>query len=178
MIRNTWFGGISDLADGLNIENRRNIKNTNKRTYNCGGYALGTYSWYCPYRDELEDYFTLFDDMYSEIEDEDRDMIYDRITRIAVRTMLEDFAHRHIRVISEVTDRKENETVVAFRHDLTDFHYLKMGANGVWYSKMGGSNYITTYKAEEVLDNSSGWDMGHHLYDSKIILLALERENA
>lgn len=176
MIRNTWYGGDAP-ADGLNIENHRNIRNTHKRTYNCGGYALGTYSWYCPYRDEWEDFFSLFGDMYTEIEDEDIEMIYERITGIAIRTMLEDFAHRHIHVISEVADRKENETVIAFRHDLTDFHYLKLGANGVWYSKMGGSEHITTHKAEEVLNDELEWVMGCHVYDSRIILLALEKEN-
>ena len=35
-------------TDPFNFLRNRNVRNTEKRTYNCGGYALDTFSWYCP----------------------------------------------------------------------------------------------------------------------------------
>ena len=53
MVRNTSF-------DPLNNQKTRNIKNSNRYNYNCGGYALETFSWYCPHTkqdDRLHDGF-------------------------------------------------------------------------------------------------------------------------
>lgn len=44
-------------TDPFNFLRNRNVRNTEKITYNCGGYALGTFSWYCPHR--REDDFTV-----------------------------------------------------------------------------------------------------------------------
>lgn len=38
----------SQYADEFNLSNKRNVRNTPRRTYNCGGFALGCFSWYCP----------------------------------------------------------------------------------------------------------------------------------
>ena len=35
--------------DPKNSNHLRNINNTDKFDYNCGGYALGTFSWYTPF---------------------------------------------------------------------------------------------------------------------------------
>ena len=174
MIRNTRMGIAP--TDGLNVNHERNIRNTNKRTYNCGGYALGTYSWYCPYRDELEDYFSLFSSLETEIELDDLCVIYERIGEISLRTMLSDFAHRNIHEIKDVRERKENEIVVAFRFSLFDFHFMKLGANNQWYSKRGGCEEIETIPADVVF-NEDGWRFGFENYDSHLMLLALEKEN-
>ena len=40
--------------DYLNSNNYRNINNTSITLYNCGGYALNTFNWYCP-RNTLDD---------------------------------------------------------------------------------------------------------------------------
>lgn len=40
--------------DPLNMRGSRNIRNTDKADYNCGGYALGTFSWYLPSRTREE----------------------------------------------------------------------------------------------------------------------------
>ena len=42
--------GAPRLSDPFNTLGLRNINNTIKRYYNCGGYALGTFSWYWPVR--------------------------------------------------------------------------------------------------------------------------------
>ena len=51
-------------TDPFNFLRNRNVRNTEKRTYNCGGYALGTFSWYCPHR--AEDDLTHFGNYYAE----------------------------------------------------------------------------------------------------------------
>ena len=40
--------------DPFNKNNKRNVRNTERNTYNCGGYALGTFSWYCPHDENDE----------------------------------------------------------------------------------------------------------------------------
>ena len=40
--------------DPFNKNNNRNLRNTPRRHFNCGGYALGTFSWYCPHSPEDE----------------------------------------------------------------------------------------------------------------------------
>ena len=42
---------ISKSRDYLNRQKTRNINNTCTSDYNCGGYALRTFSWYLPYDD-------------------------------------------------------------------------------------------------------------------------------
>lgn len=32
------------VDDQFNLNHKRNLRNTNKRYYNCAGYALGTFS--------------------------------------------------------------------------------------------------------------------------------------
>ena len=40
--------------DEYNVNGKRNRKNTNREDYNCGGYALQTFSWVLPCEDEDE----------------------------------------------------------------------------------------------------------------------------
>lgn len=42
--------------DPFNKDNRRRQKNTKTEAYNCGGFALGTFSWYAPYDIDIVDY--------------------------------------------------------------------------------------------------------------------------
>ena len=37
------------MSDFLNSNKLRNEENTLESSYNCGGYALRTFSWYLPY---------------------------------------------------------------------------------------------------------------------------------
>lgn len=161
-----------DLDDILNKNNSRNIRNTNKHTYNCAGYALGTYSWYVPCNGEGDNLWSLFQEMATDIDDEDDlENIYEHIYEIAHTTLMRDFAHRNIRPICDVKDRRENETVIAFRFCLFDFHFMKLGKNGVWYQKCGGREEIETLSADDVFDDI--WISGIDTYDSSIYLYAL-----
>lgn len=42
------FYGMYNNNDPYNTLGLRNVKNATKREYNCAGYALGCFSWYCP----------------------------------------------------------------------------------------------------------------------------------
>ena len=52
--------------DFLNSDNKRNERNTSELQYNCGGYALGTYSWYSPYDSHSEVVLQILDNLGNE----------------------------------------------------------------------------------------------------------------
>ena len=47
---------LSSRKDFFNENQTRNEQNTNQSEYNCGGYALKTFSWYTPYEFDEEEY--------------------------------------------------------------------------------------------------------------------------
>lgn len=54
-----WCGNRFNKAirtDSFNKQRVRAQNNTYFRNYNCGGFALGTFSWYCPYDINVVDY--------------------------------------------------------------------------------------------------------------------------
>lgn len=155
----TWVK-VPFLNDGLNVENNRNINNSPKRGYNCAGYALNTFSWYCPNPVDYFPWGDWFDD----------DWEVESIHNMAVQIMLHDFAFRHIRLIADVAELHENEYAFAFRlSDDGDFHYVKRGRNGTWYHKMGNSPDINIMPREEVF--SASWC---YRYRGPIALFAIE----
>jgi hypothetical protein len=144
-------------TDPMNFNHARHLRNTPKRFYNCGGFALGTFSWYCPYErgfDPLEDGF-------------ETDLENYLITRICVSTMLREFAD--LRQLWElrfaslkeieanlVEQLEEDEYLIAFRiSDDGDFHYAKKASNGVWYHKMGARERIERTTFAEI--NEDYW---------------------
>lgn len=148
--------------DPFNFEKRRNIKNTDKNLYNCGGYALGTFSWYCPNAEE-DDPFGLWNFIFSPLPIPE---LMERVTASAVEQMLIEFAD--LRVITTLAEVKSDEYPIAFRvsHD-GDFHYVKRARNGHWYHKLGSDSRICRM-AESVVFSK---DWGYR-YDGRIVLLA------
>ena len=139
------------VDDEYNSLRKRNIRNTEKRVYNCGGYALESFSWYVP-----------------ELNGDDVCRADGTTIEDCVKAMEEDFPN--LRRIQEIGELKENEYAVAFRLSDYDFHYIKRARNGHWYHKMGGLHYINTMKEEVVFSES--WGRG---YDGEIALLAITR---
>ena len=137
------------LPDNYNVLKKRNIRNTKKIDYNCGGYALESFSWYLPRHNNVST---------------------GRSTTIegCVKAMMEDFPN--LRVITSVDDLRENEYAVAFRLSRRDFHYIKRASNGHWYHKMGAEDCIRTMKKEVIFSES--WGNG---YKGEIALLAVAR---
>ena len=103
------FGYEND--DPFNIAKERNTRNTDRGEYNCGGYALGCYSWYCPFAHQVRDF------------------------EKNVNQILKDFPN--VRLINNTQDLMPNEYMVAFRLSQDDFHFMKRGKNGVWREKRG-----------------------------------------
>lgn len=148
-------------SDLFNFQRKRNIKNTCKALYNCAGYALGTFSWYCP-NEEDEWYWGFMEDL------SDAEMFAK--TFETVNFMLKDFKGR-LRLIKSVDEIQENEYAIAYRVSSDgDFHFMKKMANG-WHHKQGGSKNILVESEDYVL-NGIWCDR----YDGPIALMAMRRE--
>ena len=137
--------------DDYNFLGKRNIRNTEKSSYNCGGYALESFSWYLPRHNNMPTHRT------------------DGVTlESCIEAMLEDFPN--LRVIQSLNELKDNEYAIAFRMSDYDFHYVKRASNGHWYHKMGSNYYIRTMTQKVVFSKS--WGYG---YDGEIVLMAKTR---
>lgn len=151
-------------TDFFNKKHKRNIKNTNFRCYNCGGYALNIFSWYIP-RDKnniLRFNATTEKEMLS-------------TTKIAVEFMLNEF--KDLRVITDLKELQPNEYAIAFRiggvKGENDFHFMKRGQNGRWYHKQGCLGIQSIGKEKVFADEwiSTSW-MGTCVYCGKLVLFA------
>lgn len=135
-------------SDPKNVLKKRNIKNTEKRNYNCGGYALGTYSWYTPFK------------KITAINLRNHHM-YHAIEKDAVAKILTDFPDLQLveenTIFNKSVDYTKNE-IIAFRFSHHDFHFWKISKNGRWYDKMGSSYYINSHKYFDVFENWGTYD--------------------
>ena len=155
------YSELLNNSDLFNVQRKRNIKNTCKALYNCAGYALGTFSWYCPNEKDNDDWGIL-DDL------SDAEMFAK--TFETVNFMLKDFKGR-LRLIGSVDEVQENEYAIAYRVSSDgDFHFMKKMANG-WHHKRGGSANIYIETEDYVL-NGIWCDR----YDGPIALMAMRRE--
>lgn len=161
MIIGPWW--CYEVPDELNLHNTRNIDNTPRSDFNCGGYALETFTWYAPCLEERErDY--IFDPYYN----------IEKRLAWAVENMIAEF-NGLLREIDGIDELREGEYAIAFRLSTTnsDFHFVKRCANGVWRQKRGGFPRIETMTTEEV--KASVWYNGLTTYDGPIVLLAKKR---
>lgn len=146
------------LGDAFNTLGLRNINNTEKWYYNCGGYALGTFSWYWPGRDEKE---------YGKIMKYAGDENWGPALELAAEAIIDELTGWRLVEIEEVMQRhyspKEYE-VVAMRFCSFDFHFWKLGCNWNWYDKAGSSKDIDRHAFRDVMGKR--WNQR---YDSPII---------
>lgn len=148
----------------LNKNNKHTFENTPREDYNCGGYALGTFTWYRPTNSYRFDFGSI-------------DLAYkkngiENATQKCVEFMLKEFANT-LRVIQSIEDLAENEYAIAFRISGTawnDFHYIKRAKNGCWYQKQGACRKITRVPKEEVFADK--WVRYPLVYEGQIVLLA------
>lgn len=154
------FSGASRRRFGYDLFNHqktRNATNTDQYDYNCAGFALGTFSWYCPSYDE--DTWGYFEEWSWEFMQE--------VTQLAVNKMLRDFAN--LRLIHSMREIRPDEYAVAFRVSSDgDFHYVRQIEGDVWQHKPGGG-YIRFMEETEVF--SEGWC--NDRYDGPLILFAM-----
>ena len=162
---NTWLGSNRSIEnDPYNLNNTRNIRNVDKAYYNCGGYALNLFSWYCPWEAD-EEVDTPLSRAYEDGEYFDDDEMFAPTMR-CVQNMLAEIPT--LRLLTGINDPiQENEYKVAFRISYDgDFHFMKRADNGVWHHKQGGSSDIRTATTQEVLDVWCG------RYDGPLVFFA------
>ena len=155
------YSKLLNNSDLFNVQRKRNISNTEKYLYNCAGYALETFSWYCPNEKDNDDWGIL-DDL------SDAEMFAK--TFETVNFMLKDFKGR-LRLIGSVDEIQENEYAIAYRVSRDDdFHFMKKMADG-WHHKRGGTANIYIETEDYVLN-----EIWCDRYDGPIALMAMRRE--
>lgn len=151
--------GTFAQCDPYNLLHERNIENTRKHLYNCGGYALGTYSWYCPHDETHKGFF----DHSSEETMEEQTLAHARIILKEIQ---------NIRMINQVEEATENEEVIAFRlsETICDFHFM-VRKHKRWYHKQGSYKEIKNVPTEKVFCDCWINDDGDK-YTGMIVLFA------
>lgn len=132
------------LYDPLNVRGLRNIANTSKRYYNCGGYALGTFSWYWPGRTEEE-----HDEIMKYAEAED----WDNALKLAAEAIVNELPGWSVVPFGLVMERvysPDEYEIVAMRFCDWDYHFWKLGRNWNWYDKMGNAGWIDRHAFNDV----------------------------
>src|SRR5574344_1133165 len=99
------YSELLNNSDLFNIQRKRNISNTERYLYNCAGYALETFSWYCPNEEDWE---------YWGYEENLSDAEMFAKTFETVKFMLKDWKG-HLRLIGSVDEVRENEYAIAYR---------------------------------------------------------------
>lgn len=145
------------LRDPFNARGLRNITNTPKRFYNCGGYAFGTFSWYWPGR-TAEEHDEIME--YAGAED------WDNTLGLAAEAIVGELPGWSVVPLTLVMARRYSPAqyeIVAMRFCDFDFHFWKLGRNWNWYDKMGSAGWIERHAFEDVY---RAW---YHRYDSPIV---------
>lgn len=175
---------LNQWQDPSNSEHTRNAGNTPVDDYNCGGFALGTFSWFMPYYsseerensvDEMIEDGVSRRDIMDTLTEEDIDYILDNVDDI-YRIRRPSDAPKDTRVIAyRVTlspcgtnnDERDAEDMNLGSYFL-DFHF-RVRINGYWFEKNGFED-IKPCKFEE-----GDWDCGDNLlyYDGQIIYFAM-----
>lgn len=149
-------------ADPHNTRHYRNIGNISRRQFNCAGYALGCFSWYCPHTEE--------DDMWSDKIYAYRTRDLEARTRARVQQILCDFPD--LREISNPDETAEDEFAIAFRLSTDgDFHFIWRDNRNHWWQKMGALSELYQIRKSEVF--SSLWGIR---YNGPIVFFARKWE--
>ena len=132
--------------------------------YNCGGFALGTFNWYLPYKK--------YDENIEDIREDDSlddDGLCDALADYYIEYMERDLG---LYEVDNIDDIKEGEHLVAFRAAEYDFHYIRQLSDGTWAQKLGGSE-ITQWSIDEVF--APCWECWH-TYGGRVRLLAVPNQ--
>ena len=163
MVSNDYVAIIE--KDPFNRMHERNAYNTPHHQFNCGGYALGTFSWYVP-RFEGDDFYFSFED-----EQENAEKL-----AYCIEVMIQEVGG--LRRINNLKELQKDEYAIAFRltdtESETDFHFMRRARNGCWYQKQGGTKGIKRVPKEKVFSEVWEADMWYW-YTGEIALLAKKR---
>ena len=154
--------------DYFNLDKKRNSQNTDNWDYNCGGYALGTFSWFL-----LDSFEHGYEDYYNMTIEE----IEERIVRMeddCVEEIVEVFEGL-VRPISVLSELREDEYAVLFRisYDeegyVDDFHFVKRHHDG-HYSHKPGKSAVAEFKNDPF---DGDWSSHCLVYNAPIKILAV-----
>lgn len=164
--------------DEYNVNGKRNRKNTEREDYNCGGYALQTFSWILPCEDEdecseLYDLDIDWEEEEDNIDEESLNRFFNRSAERGAEWMLDNIPN--LRQVSSPDEKlEEGEWLIGFKVGMGcgdgDFHYIKRTPSGRFYHKPGASRVRRMGKKEALSDN---WCDGK--YTSKTIWLARKK---
>lgn len=176
--------------DYLNTKGRRNINNTHIDAYNCGGYALDTFSWFYPYSSQSVRERNIFKLFFS---GKTVSEVLEILVSEDAASICSKFGSK-VRLIEDISELREGEVGVAYRirlhllngfETLTedevvggldgfeidyeaedyfdyDFHFRRF-ENGVWTEKCGMSE-ITEVEVME--DEYGNWACDDEDYES------------
>ena len=151
---NCQMGETASIArDPYNQSNSRNIKNTSKAVYNCGGYALNLFAWYCPWGLEVQESETPLARAYWQGDWFGTDEMFTPTFKCVQNKLAE---IPTLRLLTGINDHiADNEYMLAFRISYDgDFHFAKRACNGVWYHKQGGSEHIRKIAVNNLLNTA------------------------
>lgn len=156
----------------LNLDRERNEQNMNTLDYNCGGYALGTFTWIL--LDAFDHGYDLsFDDSDEDMMEEIEDYVA-RMEDNCVEEIVEDFEGL-VRPISVLSELHEDEYAVLFRvsYDgegyIDDFHFVKRHHDG-HYSHKPGNSPIAEFEGDPF---DGAWASSWLDYNAPIKILAV-----
>ena len=158
------------FEDEYNVNGNRTLKNVSRDQFNCGGYALETFSWIlpCDTETECEEWYDF--DMWENDYDEDD---FNESAERGAEWMLANVPNLR-RVDSPDEKLQEGEWLIGFKVGAGsgdgDFHYIKRTPSGQFWHKPGGS-YIRRMGKKEALSD----DWGNGRYTSKTIWLVRKK---
>lgn len=167
---------LSSHKDFFNENQTRNEQNTDQSEYNCGGYALKTFSWYTPYEFDEEKYpfHSNYDLMeYLTSDDYSIEEATEIILNSNTKKMLEDFSGK-LRIVQRHDYLEADEELIAYRLSVMededyvvdmDFHFIVF-RNGQWMSKLG-TDVVESFDFTE-----KPWETPYFVYNSSIVYLA------
>lgn len=134
-----------------NVHIAERVRKIDRSDYNCGGYALNTFTWYRPYAGYRGTFSTTRAGM-----------------KAYVDYMIKDFRGK-LREIETIESLRSGEYAIAFRTRKDDFHFCKRDSSGNWRHKRGWWSKLFRIPTKEVFGEV--WPGG---YNSPIVLLAMK----
>lgn len=163
MIRNTMW--LKNGWDALNELKTRNLKNTDVDDFNCGGYGLNVFGWYCPYDTEEQSYKYFGGGRTLAMSD---DMVAEETTEM----MLKHFNGK-LRRIETLDDIREDEYGVLYKVGSSDFHFIKYFPESKRFFHKPGSWSIRRISKDEAM--ADVWHGSAVTYRSKTIFFAMKK---
>lgn len=175
---------LDSREDFFNTKHTRNRNNTAQRDYNCGGWALRTFSWWRPFRGGNTDYYSAYDFVstnnlkYNTVRTMDQALL-----KYCINILLKEFPE-----LERVYEPSTSERIIAFRIGTYyqddeerglvledwDFHFkVKEKNTNDWTHKMGGHIIEDT----DCLDTPWEIPEDEFEYESEIIYFVDRREN-